>query len=1408
MKGIRTTSREHYFRSTFIYFLIYCLVLNTWLPVVLATPSGGVFTVGDGTIVDGVADSTVTVEQAKSVIEWGSPGSGGIDTSSSESLTFLQKEGLGLSNSAVLNRIISGNPTQFNGTLNGVDMRIFIVNPAGVFFGEGSSVNVNQLVASGLGMSDTDFSNAIGNPMDKMVFSGGSGDVTNRGTINAVNSVYLVGNDVTNNGAILCPDGLVVMVAGDTVRLGQPGSNIIVDLSNIATDLVADGDNDVTNNGTVGENGSPVGKLVLAAGDIFSQAIANVDDVTIIARDDVELRDVEATGNAEVYSGVGSTTDSYIDVEGSINAGSIKLQAGDPQDDDRGKKHNLNVDGELHSTEGDIIASAREHITLGGDVLADNGGIYAIADSDNLGLGNLSTKNLEATNGDMELIGRVVDIDGDAVAGGDMTIMAMRDWEFEGGGTVSAGTLRSGGILDVSVRESLDDDTIDDTGQINLSGDAIAGEDLILHNNTDMTTSGAKLEAGGDVVLANDEYPTTEYDGACNTLTGNEDLAIIAGTAVDDGVIYAENTTISVTGSSLTLEQDVDLDLGDFMFSNQENTNLTAKSNNGSMTAVDTANGGNDDNAADQWASLEAEAQGDITLQGHSDTRNILLSELHSIDGDIEVTSDVGSVYADGPINADGQTTPGTGNITVVAGTDIEFSEDVTAAGDLNIIADADEVNGGDLLAESDLTSGGDLYAEGGQNIQIEGDALAKENMTLFAHGSDSGITADGSLTTENGDIDISSTYFIELGGPVEAHSNLSISARGGDYDDSYVYAADSLRSLTGYTQIVADQHIELDGPVVAYGDLTLDADIDDNGDGEVRAYNALTSETGSVHVSSSAGTQYLYDDVTAAVDIVLDDSTHAAGNLTAGRDVTINSDLTLFGGDWVLNDGLWTWEDGDQSITASTGTVTAASWILKETPGQLFIYGGSDELAVDLQYPGDLDEEDAAVATAGNLYIYGNGDIQIAGDLTALGGFYWEMPGWPKVGEGEEIIEPMGVGGVSIISENGKIYTRDETNNDTLNVAIEGYSDQSESIGVELPLDPDKKAAVVIKSKENLKLGEDAELFAEGMYDSSIVDDRAAVDLLDTPATIGGYPRNEGEPIDVAIYLASTGTGSASGEGNINLEVGSVEIDGQGTMVIDAYDTVTFGEFEGGESGEFDISRLEVVSRITEWLYQAIGRLPFADNPTAIADFEDVIGGDYVLRGAGLENVGITDGRAWILEDMFLAAAPLPAQVEFAVSSCPALIQWAANELGAEGQTAQIWIVNTLASARDIQPCDACANLRAAAAVLQDTGGTHIAALAQVINEYASSTAPPSEEQMASIADAIANNAEAGNAYALAGEYIDALVAYVGILEDLGYSTEDSITVASDKYIAPLAEGGDVGIAAYVAARLTALGG
>jgi len=1403
MESHRKKIVRRYFRKVVIYFLTYCLVLNVSLPVALSTPtpSGGGFTVGTGTITQDGNATNVIVDQVQSVIEWSSLDTAGGAPEVRESLNFSQG---GLSNSAVLNRV-SGAATQFNGDLNAAGMRIFIVNPAGVVFGSGSTVNVAQLVASGLRMTNTNFLNTTGDPTQKMVFSSGSGDVTNNGTITATNSVYLVGEDVTNNGAILCPDGLVVMAAGDaTLRLGQPGSSVIVDI--IAGDLNADGSNDLSNNGTVGEGGSPVGELVLASGDVFSQAIANIRDLAVVANENVEFNgDIDGTGDVEVYSGLGNRgrLKVVLGVDGSITAGSIKLQAGDPKAV-LNRRNDLNVTGELHSTVGDVTVSAREHIEIDDNITADEGSIYVTADSDGLGRGNLSTKSLNAPNGDINIKGRIVDVDGNGVAGGNMTIRGMRNWGLEGGGIVhAAGSLQAGGNIDISVRENLSNDIIDGSGQITLDGDAIAGGDLILNNDTDMTASVATLQAGNDVIFANSDYPTEAYNGDCDELNGIQNLTIRAGVdpSVATGKIYAENTTITVKDSSLTLEQDVDLNLDDFLFGGQGDTDLTLISNNGSVTAVET--GVNPANAADQWASVGATANTGIILSG--DQGNIVTKRLTSATGDIDVNSKAGQILAIEAIEA--------------------------TAGSV-------------ILTAAD------------------------------------GIDADG--------------------------------------------------------------------------------------------------------------------DITAGANINLNSSTTAAGDLLAGSDIIINEDLTLNGGDWVLNDTEWSWQDGDQSIVAETGTITAESWIWKETPGEIHMCGGDPELAIDLRHQGDLDEEDAAVATAGNLYVVGNGDVQISGDLTALGGEYWASPDWPEIEESEVVIEPVAVGGVSIVSENGRIYTEDGIDNDTINIVIEGYSDQTEgSVGVDLPYD-EGKAAIVLVSNGDLKLGENAGLLAVGLYDAAVADDRSAVDFLDEPEEIGGLLRNEGDPIDVAIYLAST-TG--------NIHVGSpvsIEGGGAGAVVVDAYDTVSFGSlFEESLEG---IGWLEVCSRRTGSLNEAVvyGTLPYADGsgpedryvlrgedglgisrawvldaipPLVMPDFAEtpkgipVVGldilnnddagefppvtvtldsptsehggtltlnpdgtvtyeppadlsglsfdengyaidtftysitdagkvtsettmvtitlinelptpivdeaitnhgapvvipvllndsdpdadplavGSFSYQGTGtlvLNNddtftytpakdfVGVdsftylaTDGFNDSLEttvtitvsppQVLLPAVAVPyihpapglQREVIEVSGCPALVKWVASELDTDESKIQIWIANASASGRDIQPCDACAKLKEAATILQDVDGARLAALAQVISQFASSDALPTEEQMASIANAIANDIEGNGRYAAAGEYLNALVEYIGVLTDeMGFSAEEAIQLAMENYIQNLVEDENMGVAAFVAARLVALGG
>ncbi|GAG54401.1 unnamed protein product, partial [marine sediment metagenome] len=370
----------------------------------------------------------------------------------------------------------------------------------------------------------------------------------------------------------------------------------------------------------------------------------------------------------------------------------------------------------------------------------------------------------------------------------------------------------------------------------------------------------------------------------------------------------------------------------------------------------------------------------------------------------------------------------------------------------------------------------------------------------------------------------------------------------------------------------------------------------------------------------------------------------------------------------------------------------------------------------------------------------------------------------------------------------------------------------------------------------------------------------------------IGGHVRDQGDPIDVAIYAAST-EGDVEVKGNIlvsNLfpvkQQNGVPFSPMGaTVVLDAHNEVRYPQLEsintiedvaawmmgyatfddllagwGFSSAEEMLSeyglgsleefvstnigqmrstyRLEVSSRITEWLREAIdnGRLPQADNPDIVSTMLGV-DNDYVLRGAGLDNLAIKDGRAWVLEDL-KDDTPEPAHLDamayfeerppFEVEDeCPALMAWAAEELGLEGDI-QTYLAGAYVYTTDLQPCEMCARLRDAATILADEDGAQIAALGVVINEFAAPAAPISEEQMASIGQALALHSDDGTYYAAAGQWLDTLVEYIGILNsEIGWSMADSAAFVTTKYVAPATADVDATVVAYVEARLAALG-
>lgn len=467
---------------------------------------------------------------------------------------------------------------------------------------------------------------------------------------------------------------------------------------------------------------------------------------------------------------------------------------------------------------------------------------------------------------------------------------------------------------------------------------------------------------------------------------------------------------------------------------------------------------------------------------------------------------------------------------------------------------------------------------------------------------------------------------------------------------------------------------ISVEGGLTSGGDMLLDAGTYIFVQNDMVSGNDMTVRTGS-------------------------DNTYSTGNLIAEHDINLQTNLELSGGKWTPDaDGTMIYEG--QKVDARTGTLTAEGWIQKVTAGELHLHGGDPDLAIDLK---------DYVASRGNMYICGKGDIQVARALIAAypGA---STPKLPPQAEYTEYVMPHDVGGVSVISSHGRIYTEGTIG---LNALILGYSNDvadywdaydylPAGAGVDLPCRDAQgnalgKAAIVLQSKDALILGTDAMLIATGYYlpagsqreGPAGVDDRSAVGFLTRQAVLGDHSRHPGVPMDVAIYACSTRSdvvvntcGFAVIEGTPEW-IFTTEVDhtcpilGPATVVFDAWDKVAFGLFQNenltfeNDIFENDIFkaynytgcldgclgkylgnfRLEACSRRTEWLDQAIswGTLPFADKPELV---EQVLHGyDYVLRGARVGN--LPPGRnAWVLACKPLP--PLPPHPRLAVAPLP----------------------------------------------------------------------------------------------------------------------------------------------------------
>ncbi|HEY1875950.1 MAG TPA: filamentous hemagglutinin N-terminal domain-containing protein, partial [Rhizomicrobium sp.] len=180
-----------------------------------AQPSGGAVVAGQAQISASGATTLINQTSAKAIINWQSfsVGQGG-------SVQFNQPN----SSAITLNRVTGTSASSIDGAIR-ANGQVWLLNPNGLLFGNGATINVGGLLATTSDIADQDFLAGRYN----FSSGGGKGSITNAGTITAGTggSVVLSSPSVTNKGLIQATSGHVVLGGTDTFTVDFAGDHLL-----------------------------------------------------------------------------------------------------------------------------------------------------------------------------------------------------------------------------------------------------------------------------------------------------------------------------------------------------------------------------------------------------------------------------------------------------------------------------------------------------------------------------------------------------------------------------------------------------------------------------------------------------------------------------------------------------------------------------------------------------------------------------------------------------------------------------------------------------------------------------------------------------------------------------------------------------------------------------------------------------------------------------------------------------------------------------------------------------------------------------------------------------------------------------------------------------------------------------
>lgn len=174
-----------------------------------AMPTGFEVVRGSGSAAQSGNTYTVTQDGARGAYRFKS-----FDIGTDATVNVKQQSG------AVTLFLVGGSdPSAIYGKLN-ADSTLFIVNPNGMLFGRGASINVGGLLATTMALDPGQFMDG-----NYRLTAPGTGTIRNEGLLKAAGSVVLAGNTVENAGSIFATS--VTLAAGNSVAVDITGNGLI-----------------------------------------------------------------------------------------------------------------------------------------------------------------------------------------------------------------------------------------------------------------------------------------------------------------------------------------------------------------------------------------------------------------------------------------------------------------------------------------------------------------------------------------------------------------------------------------------------------------------------------------------------------------------------------------------------------------------------------------------------------------------------------------------------------------------------------------------------------------------------------------------------------------------------------------------------------------------------------------------------------------------------------------------------------------------------------------------------------------------------------------------------------------------------------------------------------------------------